>query len=106
MTSSQTNLTSHFGLTIHKPGSHCSIAMWNSFFMPSSKAQAKKWIGYVGDWDRSQVIGSQLQVCQIEEFMAKHGVVADFKYTKSKSFVRLANFQDFINCVKKEFQIK
>jgi hypothetical protein len=47
MNAQQTNLTGNWGLTQYKHGSHCSIAMWNTFFMPQTKAQAIKWLVYV-----------------------------------------------------------
>ena len=106
MTNLQTNLTGTWGLTHHKSGSHCSIAMWNTFFMPTTKAQAIKWLGYVSTWETSQVLMSQGQVNEVASFMLQFSKEANFKFTKSKSMVRLANFQEFIFCVKQKFAIK
>ena len=106
MKSTETNLTGNWGLTQHKAGSHCTIAMWNSFFMPTTKAQAVKWICYVNTWENSEVLASQGEVDEVASFMAKFSKEANFKYTKSKKMVRLENFQDFIFCVKQKFNIK
>lgn len=106
MTNQETNLPITFGLTVHKPGSHCSIAMWNSFFKPVTKAQAVKWLSYVNTWVESQVLMSQVEVNEVSAYMSTYGFTAKFKYTKSKTMVRLANFQEFITCVKTEFAIK
>ncbi len=106
MTNLETNLTGTWSLFQHKAGSYCSIAMWNSFFMPQTKAQAKKWLGYVSEWETSQPLLSQGQVDEVASFMLEYSIEANFRHTKSKSMVRLVNFQDFINCVKKKFAIK
>lgn len=42
----------------------------------------------------------------IDEFMKKHGKVADFSYTKRKRFLRLNNVYDFYEALTEEYGIK
>ena len=102
----ETKLSGNWGLFQHKAGSHCSVAMWNTFFKATTKAHAKKWLGYVSEWDKSQVLISQGEVDEVANYMLEYNFEANFIYTKSKTMVRLSNFQDFIICVKAEFGIK
>ena len=105
MKAQELNLTSTYGLSVHPKGSHCQIAMWNTFFMPTTKIQALRFFKATKNWVDSQIIHSQLAANEVEKFMSKHGYEANFKLTKSKTMCRLVNFEDFKSAIKKEFNI-
>ncbi|HOR57752.1 MAG TPA: hypothetical protein PLV82_03730 [bacterium] len=106
MKAQELNLTGSYGLTVYPSGSHCSVAMWNSFFMPNTKTQVLRFFKATDGWINSQVIYSQGQANEVDAFMLKHGYEANFKFTKSKTMCRLVNFEDFKNAVRKEFNLK
>lgn len=80
------------------PREHTSLLITLGRLFPISKAQAKKVIktGFLDVLNHEE--------CDyVSDFMAKHGHKSEFKYTKSKSFKRLVNFDTFAKCLKLEY---
>ena len=79
--------------------SHYKSLMTMGKVLPSTKAQAKFFLSYgvcmdVLNFDDVQII---------ESLLNKHGFEGDYKFTKSKSWVRLQNNNDLHEAIKKEF---
>lgn len=82
-----------------KPGSHYKIAMHMGRVFPSTRAQAIEFI-------RSGAVLNVLcgkDVEMIEKFLNKHGYQGEYRYTKSRAFVRLQNNRDLYKAIASEF---
>ena len=85
----------------YKAGSHYTGVMTLGRVLPSTAAQARYFLhkGIVLD-----VLNSK-DVEIVESLLNKHGFEGDYKYTKSKSWVRLQNTDDLSSAIKAEFSI-
>ena len=87
-------------LTIPKDGQHYKSAMRIGRVFPTTKAQAieLRRMGAIFD-----VLG-KADLENIEMLMNKHGKSGKYTLTKSESFARIANMQEFYECLKDEYQ--
>ena len=81
-----------------KAGEHVSLILSLGRVFPITKAQAQK-VARNGFFD----VLNNKDVENIEKIMNKHGFNGQYKLTKSKTWVRLMNFQDFAKALKLEF---
>lgn len=68
---------------------------------PSTKAQAK----YFVSQDICLDVLNFEDVQKVESILNKHGFAGDYKYTKSKTWVRLQNTSDLHKALKIEFNL-
>ena len=83
----------------YKPRTHSGLALDLGRCFPTTKAQVKKFIAIGRGLD---VLG-MADVELVEALLSKHGYEGSYQYTKSKTFVRLINNQDFCEALKKEY---
>ena len=83
------------------PGKHYKFAMIRGRRMPNSAAQAKFFV------DRRITLDvlNMDDVEYLEQLLNKHGYAGEYRYTKSKRWVRLTNIDDLYSAVKKEFNV-
>ena len=81
--------------------SHYKFTMRIGRCFPSTKAQAKY---FVSQGICLDVLNFE-DVEKVESILNKHGFEGDYKYTKSKTWVRLQNFTDLHKALKKEFSV-
>lgn len=81
--------------------SHYKFIMRLGRCVPTTRAQAKYFIlqGVVLD------VLNNKDVEILETIMNKHGFAGDYKYTKSKHWVRLQNTNDLCAAIKKEYAL-
>ena len=91
-----------FNTTEKPPKSHYKFLMRLGRVFPSTKAQAQYFISYGAILD----VLNKDDVDFIESILNKHGFYGIYKYTKSKTWVRLQNFCDLYLAVEKEFNLK
>jgi hypothetical protein len=94
-----THLSDISMLTAYNHGQHYKHSMRAGRAFPTTKAQAQFFIRRSGSFD----VLCYRDVLKISEFMAKHGMEADFRLTKSSGFARLNNATDFHACLRKEY---
>lgn len=94
-----THLSDISMLTAYNHGQHYKHSMLAGRAFPTTKAQAQSFIREAGTFD----VLCYRDVLKISEFMAKHGMEADFRLTKSRGFARLNNSSDFCACLRKEY---
>lgn len=83
-----------------KGGQYKQSMRWGSVF-PSTKAQAKFFIK-----ERIQMgVLNNKDVERIEYLLNKHGFSGEYKYTKSREWVRLVNYNDLYSALEKEYNI-
>lgn len=87
---------------IYPARSHYRFIMSLGRVFPTTKPQAELFINCSQGFDVLNYEDVQL----INELMSKHSLVADFKYTKSHTWVRLVNVDDFKKSLKLEYNIK
>lgn len=85
----------------YAPKSHYKFLMGLGRVFPCSPAQAKY---FIKEGVCIDVLNSK-DVDIIESLMNKHGLEGDYKYTKSKTWVRLQNNTDFHNALKLEYSL-
>jgi ATP-dependent helicase/DNAse subunit B len=85
----------------YPPKSHYKFIMSLGRVFPQNYAQAKSFLTEGRCFD---VLNSK-DVDIIESLMNKHGLEGDYKYTKSKTWVRLQNNTDFHNALKLEYSL-
>jgi hypothetical protein len=79
--------------------SHYKMLMKLGRVFPGTKAQAKYFLSEGVCLDVLNIKDVEV----VETMLNKHGFVGDYKYTKSKNFVRLQNNSDLSKAIKKEF---
>jgi hypothetical protein len=84
-----------------KCGQHYKFTMRLGRMFPTTKAQAV----YFASQGICLGALNANDVDMIEKLMNKHGFEGDYKYTKSKVWVRLKNNDDLIKAIKLEFNI-
>lgn len=102
MKASELNLTKdgyNFSCNICPAGGHYKMAMLMGNIFPTTKAQAKHFVGKRHHMDVLNYEDVQL----IESLLNKHGFEGNYKYTKSKTWVRLINTTDLHDALKKEY---
>lgn len=77
---------------IHAAKSHYKFVMRLGRAFPSTKEQAKYFLSS-GAFMNMDVL-NWLDVQIIEKLLTKHGFEGDYKYTKSKTWVRIVNTED------------
>lgn len=83
-----------------RSGQYKQLMKWGSVF-PSTKAQAKFFVQ-----ERIQMgVLNNKDVERIEYLLNKHGFSGDYKYTKSREWVRLVNYNDLYKALIKEYNI-
>lgn len=87
---------------IYPARSHYRFIMSLGHVFPTTKSQAQLFISKSNGFD----VLNMDDVMLIDALMIKHSLVADFKYTKSKHWVRLQNVDDFKKALKLEYLIK
>jgi hypothetical protein len=91
----------NFNCNTYKSGSHYKFIMRLGRCFPSTKAQAKYFISQGVCLD----VLNYDDVETIESILNKHGFQGDYKFTKSKTWVRLQNNIDLHRALKLEFSI-
>lgn len=84
-----------------KERSHYKWLMSQGSVFPTTKAQAKHYISsccVIGMLNADDVV-------MLEDFLNKHGFTGDYRYTKSKKWVRLENQHDLISALKCEYNL-
>lgn len=84
-----------------KAGEHVSALIRLGRLFPKTAAQAKKVISKGIQPDAMNI----KDVENMELLLNKHGMSGEYKYTKSKSWVRIDNFGDFFKALKLEFNL-
>lgn len=83
-----------------KSGQYKQSMKWGSVF-PTTKAQAKYFIE-----ERVQMdVLNNKDVERIEYLLNKHGYTGEYRFTKSRGWVRLENYEDLYSALKKEYNI-
>ena len=103
MKATQINLIqeSYYNLNFYAPKSHYKLAMYLGRFFPKTKAQAKE---FLKNGCYLDVLNSR-DVERVEDMLNKHGLKGNYKYTKSKQWVRLVNSEDLVIAIRKEFAL-
>lgn len=86
-------------LAMLKDGQHYKSAMRIGRVFPTTKAQAIELCRMGAIFD---VLGKE-DVKNIEMLMNKHGKSGEYTLTKSESFARIENMQEFYECLKAEY---
>ena len=94
-----TNLSNVSMLSTRNQGQHYTHAMNAGRLFPTTKSQAQRFVKNQACFD----VLCLNDVNRISEFMAKHGMEADFRLTKSSGFARLNNSTDLHACLRKEY---
>jgi len=81
--------------------SHYKFVMGLGRVFPTTKAQAKH---FVSNEVCFGVLNAQ-DVSLIEDLLCKHNFIGEYKYTKSKAWVRLLNHSDFNQALIKEYGV-
>jgi len=95
------NQTFTMSANTYKKGSHIDMLIRLGRVFPTTKAQA---VNFIKNTYQMSVLNYE-DVIIIDRFMSKHRLVADFKYTKSKVWVKLTNINDLKSALKKEFKV-
>lgn len=85
----------------YNPKSHYKFVMSLGRVFPTTTAQAKYFLSSNSYID----VLNSMDVEIIESFLNKHGFEGNYQYTKSKTWVRLTNTDDFEKALKKEYNI-
>ena len=80
----------NFSTNTYSAGSHYKFIMKIGRCLPSTKAQAKY---FISEGICLDVLNAD-DVEKVESILNKHGFSGDYRYTKSKRFVRLQNDVD------------
>ena len=104
MTATEINLKKdgyYFNCNTYPARSHYKFIMRLGRVFPTTKAQARYFIakGIVLD-----VLNGD-DVEKVETMLNKHGFEGNYKFTKSKTWVRLQNTNDLYQALKKEFEL-
>ena len=91
----------NFSCNTYKAGSHYKLLMRLGRCFPSTKAQAKYFVSSGVCLD--VLNGNDVEI--VESMLNKHGFIGDYKFTKSKTWVRLQNSHDLRKAIKAEFGI-
>ena len=89
----------HFSCNVRPARSHYKTVMRLGRIFPSTKAQADHFIKNGLGLD---VLNSK-DVELVEALLNKHGFEGDYKYTKSRTWVRLQNQDELHEALKKEY---
>lgn len=84
-----------------KSGSHYKFLMRLGRVFPSTKAQAKHFVSQQVSLDALNMD----DVETIETLLNKHSMEGSYRYTKSKIWVRLQNYNDLYDALKLEFNL-
>jgi hypothetical protein len=89
-------------LNTYKSGQHYNRALGHLTFMPTTLAQAKNQVRHIKNesYDNLLMCGKWFP---IEEFLNNNGFTGQYELTKSKTFCRLVNIQDYCSALKKQF---
>lgn len=90
-----------FSANTYASKSHYKLLMKLGRVFPTTNAQARC---FVTKGLRMDVLNMN-DVEIIENLLNKHGFSGDYKFTKSKTWVRLKNNQDLISALKKEYSL-
>lgn len=85
----------NFNCNSYPKGAHISLLLNIGRCFPSCKSQAVKWSNF-------DVLNFE-DVQLVEAFLNKHGFFGEYKLTKSGTWVRLVNQDDFKKALKKEY---
>ncbi len=80
---------------------HYKMLMKFGRVFPSTKSQAKFFVKERIEMDPF----NNKDVERVELLLNKHGYYGVYKYTRSREWVRLVNYEDFYAALKKEFSI-
>lgn len=89
----------NFNCNTYKAGSHYKFIMRLGRCFPSTQAQAKY---FISEGICLDVLNGD-DVEKVEAILNKHGFEGDYKFTKSKTWVRLQNNSDLHKALKLEF---
>lgn len=82
-----------------KAGEHVGMIIRLGRLFPKTKAQAMK---VVSRGVQPDVMNFK-DVENMEALLSKHNIAGEYKYTKSKQWVRIANYSEFFKALKLEF---
>lgn len=85
----------NFNANCYPKGSHISLLLRLGRCFPTCKSQAIK-------YTHLDVLNYE-DVQLVESMLNKHGFIGDYKHTKSGTWVRLINQDDFKKALKKEY---
>lgn len=85
-----------FNTDTRAPGSHCSLVLSLGRALPVTLSQLRK-------FDSLDVLNGD-DADLIQRIYSKYGEVAEFQYTKSKTFVRLLNSWKLKELLKKDIE--
>lgn len=88
-----------FSTNEHPAGSHYKFVMRLGRVMPTTKAQARVFVQERQNFD----VLNNVDVDRIEALMSKHGYSGEYKYTKSRRWVRLTNPEALHDALRKEY---
>lgn len=88
-------------MNIYPPKSHYKFTMRLGRAFPNTSAQAKYFISKGICLD----VLNSTDVKLLEQFLNKYGFEGKYRYTKSKTFVRLQNDLDLYNAIKIAFNL-
>jgi hypothetical protein len=94
-------LNFNFNLNTYPKGSHVKLLIILGRCFPQTKEQAKYFIKKGAKLD----VLNYKDVQDLEAFLNKQNFKGQYKYTKSLTWVRLINQNDFISALKKEHNI-
>ena len=98
-----TNNTFNSPLLTFKSGEHYSDFLGKITFMPTTVAQAKAQVKKIKNGYDNLLMCGEWNL--IELFLNKHGFNGQYNLTKSRTMCRLANVNDLVSAIKKEFQL-
>ena len=81
-------------------GSHCKYLYGWGRALPSCKSQMKTFLKY---FTQMEVLNKD-DVEHIESILNEYGLEGEYKYTKSKQWVRLINNTDLLKALKTKFK--
>lgn len=90
-----------FNCKSYKAGSHYKALMLLGRLLPCTQPQAKYFIS--NKVQLSVLNGDDVE--KLESVLNKHGFEGSYKYTKSKTWVRIQNHEDLYKALKLEFNI-
>lgn len=82
-------------------GQYKQSMKWGSVF-PSTKTQAKFFVKERIEMD----VFNNKDVERVESLLNKYGIKGEFKYTASRRWVRLVNYDGFYIALKKEYMLE
>ena len=90
-----------FNTNERKSGQHYKWLMKMGRFIPTTQAQAREFVRM----GCSLSVLNYEDVQYVEELLNRNGFVGNYKYTKSKRWVRLINSEDLRDALKNEYNV-